>query len=138
MLRFHEHTPPTVLVEHHPDDHLVVATVAWPYAQAGPNDTYRMEPSPGLTLELDSRFPMRPTGASIKDAEPAVEALATLLGEPLAQAMLDAPRVGLCTLPLELGHENRTALAHIQATHPETPLYVQLACHAFIGAAVNS
>lgn len=133
VLHFTHHTPPSILVEHRPSEETVVGTIDWPYVQ--PAETYDIAVNADVSLQLDTKFPVRLASIAARNVDTSAELLRTLVGETVTVAMQAAPTVGLCTLQLALSKENRLAIARLQLANAHTPPGIQRACRTLISYA---
>lgn len=144
MLRFHilymvlyfDHdTTTSVTIEHLEEDRIVVASFDWEIAQ--PDDTYTIDATHNVSLELDRHFPARLARIMLTDTEhaPSLIALEQLVGEELSSAMQTAPRIGLCSLMLTLTDPQRLAIANLQMSSPSTPPLLRRACRFIMAGA---
>lgn len=111
----------TVAIEHIPGDGLTVATFNWPLAQ--PSETYTIDATDHVSLELDRHFPIRPAKLTLThtEDEASLDVITQLAGEALAQTIRIAPAVGFCTLNLTFTDENRQTIGRLQVASPSTP-----------------
>ena len=128
MLRLPEDTTTSVTIEHLPSDGLTVATFDWPIAQ--PEDTYTLDPTDHLSMELDRHFPVRPVKLSLTETGDAnsLAMVELLTGAPMAEAMRVAPLIGYSVLQVTLDENNRLAIARLQIESPSTPRLLFKAC----------
>lgn len=105
-----------------------MAAVEWPFAQ--PESTYTIDATPDVSLELDRRFPVRPSRIILIDnaGEASLTKLGELVGEELAAAMCVAHLIGPGMLRLALTDTNRVAIAELQQRSPSTPPLLKRAC----------
>ncbi|MEK7600113.1 MAG: hypothetical protein AAB462_03715 [Patescibacteria group bacterium] len=115
----------TVYTHHELDNGLSVAFFEWD--KDGPKDTYPIDVNESLAVRLDSHVPVRPDTITLldTDAERSAEALTTLVGEELTEAMLQAKRIGVGSLRISLSPENRQAIAGLQVDAENTPIIVR-------------
>jgi len=117
-----------------------VASFEWPSEQ--PNDTYTIDVTQNISVELDEHFPVRPSGVRWYPDEEHTEydigELRRLFGQELTEAMATVETIGFCSLQLALGREERFALADLQLQSPSTPPALRRACASFLGEVVRS
>lgn len=107
---------------------LTVATFDWPIAQ--PEDTYTIDATDKLSIELDRHFPVRPAKFTLTDAahHHSLSTIEELGGPELAQAMRVAPIIGFSILQVILSDAHRLAIANVQIASPSTPFLLRKAC----------
>ena len=137
MLSFDHDTTTSVTVEHLIEDQLVVATMDWPSAQ--PIETYTLDATANVSLELDKHFPVRLARIVLADHmdEYSLVTLEHLAGAELATAMQSAPRIGFCSLLLTLTDPQRLAIANLQVGSPSSPALMRRACEAIMRGAMH-
>jgi hypothetical protein len=119
-------------IEHLPSDSLVVASFNWEHSQ--PVDTYTIDASPKLSLELDKHLPVRPVRISLTGQADVTDLskLENIAGLELADSVRVAPFFGFCALKLELSNRNRWTIAELQLHSPSTPPILKRACAAIL------
>lgn len=135
MSRIPEDRPTAVTLEYLPQDQFTMAIVEWPFAQ--PESTYTIDVTPDISLEMDRRFPIRPSRIILLDdpENASVAMLDRLVGEELAAAMCVAHLIGPGMLRLTLTDANRAAIAELQQQSPSTPTLLKRACGFILDSA---
>jgi len=123
-----------IFVEHDDNDHLTTGIFGWPEGTAG--KTYTIELKPGLSIEFDKHFPIRPASLGLYDDfnQEAYTPLSNLFGEGLAQSLLNASQLGFLIIYLSLTETQRMNIAILQIGSASTPPRLKGACVTFINS----
>jgi hypothetical protein len=101
--------------------------------ESPPEDTFTLEAEPGITLELDAHFPVRPSVIRIaKAAQASEEQIARYTGEHLAEYVGTDRLSGMFTVHTALDPTTRFAIAQLEADSSEAPDLLRDACRAMI------
>lgn len=119
-----------IAIEHNPTDDRTVASFEWSIAH--PKDTYTIDATERLSVELDRAFGIRPAGVTLVGSEDqaSLDAITHLFGEDFTHAMVSAKTTGMCALKLTLDEESRLAIAEMQLASPSTPVNIRGVCKA--------
>jgi hypothetical protein len=123
-----------VLGEYFPDDALTTASFGWP--EIDPHDSYTIAPNSGLSIELDTHFPMRILSITLYNhAAAQSEALLTAItSAELSRSMAEASQLGHFVLDVTLSRPARLMIARMQIDNPSTGSAMRRACQTMIDA----
>lgn len=101
--------------------------------ESPPEDTFTVVPEPGITLELDAYFPVRPAAIRIaKESHTSQDQVARYASEHLAEFLEPGQLTGMFTVHTALDPTTRFAIAQLEANSPEAPDLLRDACRAMI------
>lgn len=130
MAHNHELTTAAVFIMHRAADSLISASIVWPLEQ--PKDTYTIDATSFVSVELDKHLPIRPARLAVHDGQlgESCAVVERLFGKELARAVAAAPSVGMCAMQFAMEAPYSIELARLQGGSPSTPPLLREACAA--------
>lgn len=107
--------------EYDPTKKKGVAIFDW--GDQSPDKTYTIDVTEGVSLELDSQLPVRPSRLTWFDnlQESTTETIRDLFGEEYADAVRLTREIGVVAMSTELDDKQRESIAKLQEHSPSTP-----------------